>query len=307
MFCPSCGKSHDADALFCAGCGDALSSGLAGDASLFYKAAIGPKRQQYYLSRFAAFDANGKTGVTWHWPAFFLPFYWFLYRKMWLSALIYFLLPYVLLIGFAVVLAMLGAAPDPSVNLVTGLYFIASYLLPGLYANALYYKHCNKKIAQARAASADVQHQLGAISAKGGTSGIAMVLILILVFVALVGILAAIAIPAYQDYTTRAKLVRAVSVADQGAADVGRYFAQHQQMPDSLAAAGFTAPALPAVRSFEFDSQSGALTVLLAAPPLDGQRIMLVPTISADKQLAWTCGSPDVRPNLLPPRCRGGR
>jgi len=76
------------------------------DPEEFYRTVIVPKEQDYYLSRFAKFDGNGKAGASWHWPAFFVSFYWFLYRKMWFNALLYFLLPYIVLSILGIIAAL---------------------------------------------------------------------------------------------------------------------------------------------------------------------------------------------------------
>src|SRR5690606_28271216 len=53
-----------------------------------YRAVIG-RNAEYYLERFRGFDAAGKAGASWHWPAFFITFFWLLYRKMWGAAAAY--------------------------------------------------------------------------------------------------------------------------------------------------------------------------------------------------------------------------
>lgn len=42
---------------------------------------IGPNRQRYYLEQFARFDARGGIGASWNWPAFFVTFFWLIYRN----------------------------------------------------------------------------------------------------------------------------------------------------------------------------------------------------------------------------------
>ena len=114
MFCSKCGTSNDEAASFCASCGYALP--LPGQATAtpkaqadesisdeeYYKTIIGPKNQDYYLRQFSRFDDEGKAGASWHWPAFFVSFYWLLYRKMWLNALMYFIFPYLFLVLFGI-------------------------------------------------------------------------------------------------------------------------------------------------------------------------------------------------------------
>jgi Tfp pilus assembly protein PilE len=54
-----------------------------------------------------------------------------------------------------------------------------------------------------------LQDQITGLSAKGGTSNVALIIILVFAFIAIIGIIAAIALPAYQDYTARAKISEA--------------------------------------------------------------------------------------------------
>jgi len=182
----------------------------------YYKAVLGPKNQEYYLRRFARFDADGKASANWHWPGFFITFYWLLYRKMWLYALCYFLLPYL----FFGLIGLVTGLPDHSVDTPIGLayplYFLGIFILLPMYANAIYYKHCRKKILSARGATADVQKQMEKLSRKGGTSNIVFVL-LILALVWILAVLAAVAIPAYQSYKSRAHTTQSFE-QDGGAA-----------------------------------------------------------------------------------------
>jgi Tfp pilus assembly major pilin PilA len=235
MFCPKCRNSNGDSSKFCSGCGTALSQADNIKPSLhaeiipllnsvqaesdephnsdeFYKAIVGPKNQDYYLSQFARFDSNGKANASWHWPAFFVTFYWFLYRKMWLNALIYFLLPNFVTILLGIAGAATGKSSDTVVGIGSLLYLIVAFVLPPMYANALYYKHCKKKIAEARLSSQDTQRRLGELSEKGGTSKVVIILVLISASITFIGILAAVAIPAYQDYTKKARMVNSTGV-----------------------------------------------------------------------------------------------
>lgn len=212
MFCQQCGNANDIAAKFCFGCGSVLPQAVQGtpthhieintpgNPEQFYKAIVGSKNQGYYLHHFFRFDGNGKVGVSWHWPAFFATFYWFLYRKMWLNALVYFFLPYLVMIPMRIAAAMAGKSADTIVGIGYLLFLVGIFLLPPMYANALYYKHCKKKISEARVQSHDLQRRLGELSGEGGTSNVALIVFLIFAFTAFVGILAAITIPAYHDY-----------------------------------------------------------------------------------------------------------
>jgi len=233
MFCSQCGKPVAGSAKYCVSCGSELDHASAQSGALplaqvssamsdvFFRAVVGPKNQGGYLRHFSRFEAQGKCGISWHWPAFFVTFYWLLYRKMWLNALIYFILPYLVMIPVGLGSVLLGdAAGEAVAGLVYFAYFVGMLILPPIYANALYYRHCKKKIAEVCSLPGDTPRQLGELSAKGGTSNALLIVFLLLLFVALIGILAAIAIPAYQDYTTRARRVDATSAGSDVAKSV---------------------------------------------------------------------------------------
>ena len=316
MFCPKCGNSNDNSAKFCSGCGSVLPQSVKDESPTqaeidapnnpdeFYKAIVGPKNQDYYLSQFSRFDSNGKVSVSWHWPAFFVTFYWFLYRKMWLNALIYFLLPYLVMIPLGIAGAVAGNSADTIIGIGYVLFLIAIFLLPPMYANALYYKHCKKKITEASMSSQDLQRRLGELSGKGGTSNVVLIFVLIFAFIAFIGILAAIAIPAYQDYTTKARMAGAVALGSNAADSVANYYYQHQEVPSSLEQAGFAEPIPPAVKELSVNDENGTVIITMASAPISGKTFLFVPSLDSNKKIVWTCMSQEIQDKYLPQQCR---
>jgi Tfp pilus assembly protein PilE len=317
MFCPQCGKPSDISAKYCLSCGHELpqpevenvppktGKRSSGSPEEFFRAVVGPKNQDGYLRHFLRFEEQGKAGVSWHWPAFFVTFYWLLYRKMWLYALIYFLLPYLVMVPIGFASAMLGeAGGEPFAGIGYGLYLIGVMVLPALYANAIYYRHCKKKIAETRSSSRELQRQFGELSGKGGTSGVVLIVFLAFVLVALIGILAAIAIPAYQDYTTRARLNEAVSMGNAAASAVAGYYSQHQEIPGSLDQAGFAVPPSSSVRNVSVDSQNGVVSVTMAEGPVAGKTLLLIPSLGDNNRIDWECKSEEIQDRYLPRQCR---
>ncbi len=307
MFCPQCGNSND-NAKFCTGCGFRLAANegaVTYGEDEFFKAVIGPKNQDYYMRRFHDFKRNGKAGISWHWQAFFITFYWLLYRKMWLNAFIYFLTPYLALILMSIISALSGDAAGIVMGIGYLLCMAGIFILPPLYANALYYRHCRKKIAEAKASPGGLERQLGELAAKGGTSNIAIIIIImVLVITSIIGILAAIAIPAYADYRTRAALASAVSVGSEAAGLVANYIYENSAIPGNLQVAGFKQPLPAAVQEMRVDAKSGVITITMAQAPLTAKSLFLVPTLDESKQIIWKCASQDIPERYLPLRCR---
>lgn len=124
-----------------------------------------------------------------------------------------------------------------------------------------------------------------------------------LVVVAYVAILAAIAIPAYQDYTGRAAATTAMTETAAYRHAIEQYGISHNQWPDSLDALGLAPFADDASVSGIALGSHGALSVSFAKPPLRGHVLQLTPYVR-DNAIHWSCGG-DVPARMLPLSCRG--
>jgi Zn-dependent protease with chaperone function len=123
-----------------------------------------------------------------------------------------------------------------------------------------------------------------------------------MVMVAVIGVLAAIAIPAYQDYVTRSKMAE-VFLLGKGATDaVASYYDQNHKVPQDLAEAGFTATS-PTVQGIKV-SPKGVVSLTLAIPTLTGKSLLFVPSLDQDKRIKWRCASDDIQDKYLPMQCR---
>ncbi len=263
------------------------------DREELYKAVIGPRNQDYYLRRFLQFDASGKAGITWNLPAALLTFFWCIYRRMWLVAFGYILTANVRAV-------IIGAIVGEAASL---LLLVAQTALPGMYANAIYHRHCKRKIDAAQAASGDLQQQISALEAAGGTGKGAAIALVAVIGVAVVGVLAAVAIPAYQSYAAKARLIEAVRLGQQAVASVEAYRQRGGPLPVTLAEAGFSV-ALPAVvYGVEMDGQAVVVTLRQGDAFPDGGRLIWQISSAPDGASGWKCHAQRVAPSMLPPDC----
>ncbi|MFN2705890.1 pilin, partial [Neisseria gonorrhoeae] len=67
-------------------------------------------------------------------------------------------------------------------------------------------------------------------------------LIELMIVIAIVGILAAVALPAYQDYTARAQVSEAILLAEGQKSAVTEYYLNHGTWPENNGAAGVASP-----------------------------------------------------------------
>ncbi|MGI9026504.1 MAG: RDD family protein [Burkholderiaceae bacterium] len=143
-----------------------------------------------------------------------------------------------------------------------------------------------------------------ATASRRSLSGGVIALIVLALLVPIGGIVGAIAIPAYRDYSVRARLAEAATVGNAATRAVNDYYAKHQALPDDLSSAGFSADGRY-VQSVNFDRASRTVTVTVNFAPVDGQRLLYVASSPGDApRIVWRCTSDDIENRYLPKQCR---
>ena len=114
-----------------------------------------------------------------------------------------------------------------------------------------------------------------------------------MIVIAIIGILAAIAIPAYQDYTIRAQASEGPVLADALKTSMAEYYADKGTWPATQASLGITNTISGSYVSSVAEA-AGVITVTYGnkanVTNLATKVLSIRPAVSANGDIAWVCG-----------------
>lgn len=281
----------------------ATASAISGeDADLW--TAIAQKNVEYYVPRWQRYAVGGSM-LGWHWPALFIPVWWALYRKLWAAAVVFYLgVPFAAYVSaFLLLWLWPGPVGDSALpGIAFSLAFLVTWFAPPLLANGFSYRKARALLAEARENTSDRASQIAYLTGKGGPSGAVAVVAGVLLFIPFLGIMAGIAIPAYQDYVVRAKVNEVLAATAPLKTEITDSYARTGRIGEHDLARIQSGPAGKHLSDLDI-TERGAIVMTLGFNPVEGKRLAWVPA-KRDDEIVWRCRNFDLEPKFVPSFCR---
>ncbi|MGD8408371.1 MAG: M48 family metallopeptidase [Thiohalophilus sp.] len=124
----------------------------------------------------------------------------------------------------------------------------------------------------------------------------------VLIVVAIIGILAAIAIPAYQEYISRTQVNTAWDIGLDAQKKLEDYIIENNKLPDDLSQTGFSVGDRNVMASYSINQEGAIVITFTGAHPVAGQTLLIQPYVE-NERLYWRCDLGTLTDKLRPKEC----
>ena len=155
----------------------------------------------------------------------------------------------------------------------------------------------------------DEKYNEGIPAGPNDKGSVAVVILLVVIggffIIAIIGILAAIAIPQYAEYTNRARIAGAIAQTQPVKQRILDFYAQHEVLPDSNIMAGLDEPLL-LEGNHEIRVNGAGFELILSGtvPGVDGKTIEFEPYLDDAGNVFWVCTEGSLEARYRTADCR---
>ena len=330
MFCSSCGANIPDDAHFCNACGKAASLSPSITPKIELESMVKSAENPIYAGFWARFAASFVDG--WVLTLFSIPI-WIIFGIVMAindksSSAVdgYVAIAYILFFALSAFYYSSMESGEQSAtygkrwlglkvvdvdgNRISGKRAFARWISHLLSYITLYIGFLIQPFTKKKQALHDITSGTVVVLSEGGLKhSVAVIVIATIVGGTLViGILAAIAIPAYSDYTIKAKVMEGYSLGNEASRAVEAYYLQTGNIPTTLGEVGITSTSGTYVSSVQVNPQNAEIIVTYSntnPSQINGKTLTLMPTQkNKGDTVTWKCSSSEIATKYLPAPCK---